>query len=372
VLGARTGSAEKEPGGTYQSKIRALMIKLIHLRGLKLEEQSIIQLFDLLTSECLSSSLESNLPPLSLICNDGTPLQFCISLSRDRSSAQELRYLTEVCMPGMLLPERTKLARSKIPAILESLGAEKYLHMISALLDTILPQERLLPDHPMLGIWFGARHRRGFPPALRLYCKLLWELGDPWVMCRQALDLVGIAGSLEEVRRSLGAHCRPTSIGFECSAFGFGRAKLYLRGYELTRSDVLGYVESIGYARFGQDYTRFHETFVGWKDAYIQRSVVLSLDLCKTPEERQGLKFEIGPHFYVKDDIGVRKCIKELACKFALNTVPYEQVLNLISENVLVPGSMNYHDVVGIGCDASEVPRLTIYLRPNLRGHSAT
>ncbi|MBO3803692.1 MAG: hypothetical protein JTT11_07490, partial [Candidatus Brockarchaeota archaeon] len=95
--------------------------------------------------------------------------------------------------------------------------------------------------------------------------------------------------------------------------------------------------------------------------------IVLSLALSGDSEEPPAIKVEIGPRYYVEDDLGVRELLGDLSCQLSLDSTHYERLLDLISEGALVKGSMLYHDVVGIGCDASEVPRLTAYLRPNLR-----
>ena len=361
---------------TYQSKVRALLEKLIHLHNLQSEEALILQLFNALTRECLAYPLTERLPPFSWICGDGTPIQFSVSLSRNRQERQVLRYVTEVCTPVMELPARVAMARKRVPMLLKLINAMHLQPRINRMLELLLPSPRLLPDHSMFGFWIGVQHHASSAAMLKIYCNLLWQLGDPWSMFHDALRLLDrrdVENAIVTVRKSLGSYCWPNSIGLECTANGFGRVKLYLRGYQLSWSDIDGFLRGLGWVNFEPALLRFHQVLLGGRKTYIPRSVVLSIGAPRKPGESYDVKVEVGPDYYVMDDENALKRIIKLAGELMLDVKPYEQMLDVLSDGALTPGVVRFHDVIGIGLNPQKGPCLNIYLRPDLiRYHKTT
>jgi len=354
---------------TYQSKVRTLLENLIRLYNLQSQKHLILQLFGSLTRECLAYPITERLPPFSLICIDGTPIQFSVSLSRAQQENRTLRYVTETCKPVMLLPARLSLTRERIPVILELINATHLQPQINEVLDLLLPPAQLLPDHSMFGVWIGVQHQARSVSTLKIYCNLLWKLSDPWSMFNDTLrllDRTDVRRVAADARRTLGPYCWPSCVGLEFTAEGFGRVKLYLRGYQLSWSRILDFIQGLDWSGFEPGFVRFHEVLLNGRETYIPRSVVLCIG---APGESGGsydLKVEVGPQYYLKDDECVRRRIIKLARELMLDFKPYEQMLDVFSNDMLTPGAIRYHDVVGVGFNPQIGPRLNIYLRPDL------
>ncbi|MBO3753622.1 MAG: hypothetical protein FGF53_01885 [Candidatus Brockarchaeota archaeon] len=355
---------------TYQSIAEVLLRRLVHAYGLQAEEPLVLLLFRTLTGDCLGIESSEMLPPLSLICGDATPLQFCVSLSQDSQACRALRYVTEVCRPGMSLPARTALTRERIPTLLALVGAGRFQPLIDDVLGRLLPQSRLKPDYPMFGVWLGVQHQAGIPPKLKIYFNLLWELGDPWLMSQDAMRTLGMTDAGELIgksRKNLHTQCRPAAIGFGLTADGFEGAKLYLRGYELSWSDVRSFLQKLGWTGFEQQFVRFHDLLMNRQYVYFPRSTVFSIDVPGKPGETYGVKLEIGPRFYLKEDRDVHQRIISLARELMLDILPYQQALSVLMNDSFSLEETRFHDVVGLGFTPSEGVRLNIYLKPCLR-----
>ncbi|HEY9205698.1 MAG TPA: hypothetical protein VIO58_07225 [Candidatus Methanoperedens sp.] len=374
-MGANTACRNITPAdagiaaSTYQSQVSTLLERLILCYDLQNEEKVIYRIFDELSRESLAFPTAERFPAVSSICGDRTPFQFSVSLSRNRKSGRSLRYVTEICSKDMMLPCRVALAGKRIPVLFDLLGAERSLPKINEVLDMLLPQVRLSPEHPTFGIWFGLRHRVGLPSVLKIYCNLLWQLGDPWHMFGDVIRLLDVDANeaVKDIRTFFSASCRPSSISVECSSDGIGGVRIYLRGYNLSRYVLHDGFEKLGLADFKHDYARFHEMVAGSRETYIPRSAVVSIDVPEKPREPYGIKVEVCPRLYLEDDKEINQRVLGLAQELMIDTSYYEKMLGIISDGALIEGAMHYHDVVGIGFRPYEGIRLNIYIRPNLR-----
>jgi hypothetical protein len=352
---------------TYQERAQILLKKIINTFNLKNEERQIMRLFNVTTRECLSYPVTEGLPPFSWICADGTPLQFSVSLERTSRSRHMLRYVTEICKPTMSLPERMKLTRKRVPQLLEIINAPNLQPKIDELLDSLLPTSSLSPEYSMFGVWIGVQHKADEGTALKFYCNLLWQIGNPWSMFFSALKILDEKNEkMNKIRKLLGDSCHPNSMGIECSANGIGRLKLYLRGYELSLSHARGLLRELNLLEFEGDLMSFHNVFLEKMESYHPFSTVLCVGVPRDEDESHDLKFEIGPKFYLADDEGALSLVTRLAHKLELDVTSYERIIDLFSGGVFSKGVMRYHDIIGIGFDSQNGARLTTYLRPNL------
>lgn len=358
---------------TYQLEVQAKLEKLIHLYNLQSEESLVLQLFNLLTRECLAYPITKKLPRFSWICRDATPIQFSVSLSRQRSHI--LRYIAEVCRPNMLLPERVNISRERIPILLELINSSHLQSIITKVIELLLPSSRLLPDHPKFGVWIGIQHQASVTPILKIYCNLLWRLYDPWSMfynILRLLDRADVRKKFVKVRNSLGDYCWPSFIGIECSNGGIGRIKLYLRSHQLSYSIIQEFLQELGWMGYESAFAQFHEILLNEQKIYHPRSVIFSITAPEYLEEGYSIKIEFGPRRYIKDDEKVYQRIVDLANELMLDVTPYEQMFSVLSDRELTAGSMRFHNVIGIGFNPKKGPRLNIYLRPELRRYYKT
>ena len=326
-------------------------------------------MFNTLTYECLSYPITERLPQCSWICGDFTPIQFSVSLSRTRHEGSTLRYVTEISKPFMLLPSRVALGRKRIPILLELVNATCLQQRINDVLDLLLPSSRLLPDHPRFGFWVGVQHKASLPPALKIYCNLLWQLGDPWSMfydTLRLLDQTNLKSAFMNIQKSLGTYCQPSSVGLECTDDGFSKVKLYLRGYQLSWTNIHNFTKKLDWADFKNGFKLFHKIILSGRETYIPRSVVFSIGATRKPREFYDIKVEVGPNYYLKDDESVRRRIIELAHILMLDINPYEQMLHVFSNGALIPDTMCFHDVIGVGFNPQMGFRLNIYMRPDM------
>ena len=355
------------PNVTYQEKAQILLKKIINTFNLHDEEQQIMQLFNVITRECLSYPVTEGLPPFSWICGDGTPIQFSVSLERTSRSRHMLRYITEICKPTMSLPERVKLTRKRVPQLLEIINAPNLQPKIDELLDNLLPPSSLSPEYSMFGVWIGVQHEADEDTTLKFYCNLLWQMGDLWSMFFNALKILDEKNEkMTKIRKLLGDSCHPNSMGIECSAHGIGRVKLYLRGYQLSLSHIRDLLRDLNLLEFEVDLMRFHDTFLEKMESYLPFSTVLCVGVPRDEDESYDLKLEIGPKFYLTDDEEALSLVTKLAHKLELDVTSYERMIDLFSGGVFSKGVIRYHDIIGIGFDSQNGTRLTTYLRPNL------
>ncbi len=349
--------------------MRFLLKQLIHLYNLQSEEPLILKVFNTLTHECLSYPTTERLPQFSLICGDFTPIQFSVSLSRTRHKGTALRYVTEISKPFMSLPARVALGRKRIPMLLELINATRLQPLIQRVLELLLPSSRLLSNHPMFGFWIGVQHKSSLAPALEIYCNLLWQLGNPWSMSYetlQLLDRIDLLRVIVDIQKSLSYCCQPNSIGLQCNADGFNMARLYLRGYQLSWSSIHNFFKKMGWTSFENGFELFHKVLLSGRGTYIPHSVIFSVGSPWEPREFYDIKVEVGPHYYLKNDETIRHRITELARELMLDVKPYEQMLDLFSNGTLTQDTIRFHDVVGIGFNPQTGARLNIYLRPDL------
>jgi len=352
---------------TYQDRVQGLLRKIIYMHNLHAEETRIMHLFKIITSECLSYPVTERLPPFSWICTDGTPIQFSVSLGGGIVDYHELRYVTEICKPTMSLPERVKLTRKRIPLLLEIIEAQSLLPKIETILDAILPTSYLSPDYSKFGVWTGVQHRANNDVTLKFYLNLLWQTGDPWSLFFNALKTVdGQNGKMTEIRKLLKGSCYPNSMGIECCAHSVGRVKLYLRAYNLSLSETRDLLFKLNLREFETDLRLFHSTFLKKLEQYHPFSAIISIGIPRNEDETYDMKLEIGPTYYITDDMEMIKLIANLAQKLDIDITPYEQMMDLFSDGVFAQGMMHYNDIIGIGFHPESGTRLTTYLKPNL------
>ncbi|MFX0201160.1 MAG: hypothetical protein ACFFCW_34010 [Candidatus Hodarchaeota archaeon] len=363
------GSNIEGSDGTYQSEVRFLLKQLVQLYNLQSEEPLILKVFNTLTRECLSYSVTEKLPQFSFICGDFTPIQFSVSLSRVKREGTALRYVTEISKPFMLLPDRVALGRKRIPLLLELIDATCLQPLIQRVLELLLPQSRLLPDHPMFGFWIGVQHETSLAPSLEIYCNLLWQLDNPWSMSYetlQLLDRIDLLRVVVDIQKSLGYCCQPNFIGLRCNADGFNMIRLYFRGYQLSRSNIHSFLKEMTRTGFENGFELFHKLILGGQETYTPHSVIFSVGSPWEPREFYDIKVEVGPQYYLENDRTIRRRITELARKLKLNVKPYKEMLNLFSNGRLSQRTTRFHDAVGVGFNPQTGTRLNIYLRPDL------
>jgi hypothetical protein len=200
----------------------------------------------------------------------------------------------------------------------------------------------------------------------------MWRNVDPWQLFIDASGTIGAPNSrIESIRGTLGNSCYPNSMGVECGSDGFGRVKLYLRGYDLSLSETRDLLRDFNMLESETDLTLFHSTFLKGSERYHPFSTILSIGIPVDEDEACDMKFEISPVYYVTDDEETFRLIASLALALGIDITPYKQMMDLFSKGMLIQGLMNYHDIIGIGLSQNG-PRLTTYLRPNLtkRGDS--
>ena len=352
---------------TYKYKVESLLKEIIHLNTFENQESHILQLFDALTKETLSYPLIEILPPFSWICEDGTPIQFSVSLTQHTRSM--IRYVTEMCNPVMSLPARVNYTRKNIPMILELINADHLTSRIIKITDILLPSSHLSSNPSLFGIWIGVQHQVNGITNLKFYFNLMEKTTNPWSMFREILQLLELSHLEEDiinVERAFRRSCHPNSVGIECSSNGIEKVKLYLRVYDLSWENIQVFIKNRKWNRFESSSRAFHEIVLNKLERIVPFSMVLCIGFSAINRGSYDFKLEVGPQYYVKDDLGVYKDIHDLAHILKFDVKPYVQILNIFSNGVLKKGKILYHDILGIGFNSQMEPRVNIYLRPNL------
>lgn len=290
---------------TYQSKIRVLVRKLANLCNLQRDEAMIVKIFDTLTRECLAYPTTERLPPFSWICEDSTPIQFSVSLSRNQQNNHTLRYVTEICKPTMDLLDRTNLTRKRLPLILEFLNMNHIEPQVNEALDLLFPSSVLRLDNSMFGIWVGVQHHELLGSFLKIYSNLLGHPDASWNRLLNVLaifDREDIGKTILEMRNSFGACYQPSFIGIECKPQGFGRLKLYFRGYQVSLFDICNLLHELGFDSFDSELFNFHRLILNGRERYSPGSVVFCLSAQKRGEGHYGFKVEVSPRFYLENE----------------------------------------------------------------------
>jgi hypothetical protein len=314
-------------------------------------------IFRLLTKESLQLPAAGPLPRFSGICNDGTPFQFCITLSPDRPG---VRYLTEVGQPGMDLTARVTVTRRRLETVCEVLGCGSRLPSFD-------PLARLLPNGDLEsigGLWVGA----GADPAgirLRLYanCGFGTEF-ERWrrvARCLTELDAEPFRALLRPMAPTLVPNFTPS--GFALTIPGEPRTlKLYLRPRGIEWDAVSRVLARVGGDEAGAMLAAIERALWHPIEALPPHALILSLAHSDGSGSLDA-KLDLCGHCLFTAGADAATTVVRLARRLELDPGPYARARKHIEIDAkeLEPSE---HAFVGVGYHPDRGYRLNVYLRP--------
>jgi hypothetical protein len=319
--------------------------------------RSFESIFRLLTKESLQLPAAGPLPRFSGICNDGTPFQFCITLSPDGSG---VRYLTEVGQPGMDLAARVAVTRRRLESVCEVLGCGPRLPSFD-------PLARLLPNGDLEcvgGLWIGV----GASPAgirLRLYanCGFGTEL-ERWrrvARCLTELDADPFRAALRTIAPMLVPSFTPSGLALTIP--GEPRTlKLYLRPRGLEWDAVSRVLGRVGGDEADAILGAVERALGLPVEALPPHALILSL----AHSEGSGsldAKLDLCGHCLFPAGADAAATVVGLARELELDPGPYVRAREDIETDAreLEPSE---HAFVGVGYHPDRGYRVNVYLRP--------
>jgi hypothetical protein len=288
---------------------------------------------------------EDFLVGVSGLNNDGTPLQLCVSASRRRTV---LRVIGD---PGVQFDDievRYRCARATLRRVLRRFGASALASLAEGTFDRLVPAVRADYRHGMM--WIGVTPGQS---GVAAYAELAplgrtggWDAVAAWLRATLPDDRVA-AGIIDKLRE----HCVPASAGFEGSAPGDTRVKIYFRlahtmGLPDLGLDLLCSAEVVDFLRLAMG------TFGVDQDGLV---------MCVGFELRTGafadIKLDLCGHCLAHGRDAWIDVVDRIVRRLELAPIALDEAL--LRQRCEVA-------FIGLGLDVAREPRLNVYLKPGI------
>ena len=286
---------------------------------------------------------------VSILNNDGAPLQVCLSASQDGVST---RLIADPAWNLGVPAERLAASRAILEQALGQSGSEGLRPLCQGLFRTLLPtEERALNQFTVGFFWIGVGVGK---PGLALYLDAKpygvqagWDLANRWLE-----SVLPDASVSRPLIQQLSPHGNLASIGFEGVSPQAARAKLYWRLKQPTQLDQLG-IELLGDRAFSV----FLTNAIGRRRMNLS-GTVMSLGFDLTTGKVKDTKIDLCGHCLPQSTRQWVDLLDHLCDEFSLPYFPVrEDILQSRCEVAFI----------GLGVDDRRRYRLNLYLKtPNL------
>lgn len=343
--------------GSTRAAVLPALVRMVARAGFTGDQRARFwSVFELLTRESLDFDPSHAERRFSGICRDGTPWQFCATLST--SPALGVRYLTEIGSPSASLGVRTALAVERIVDALEAIGAGGNREIVQMLAGLTPPDD----DH-IAGFWVGFAMDSKASPRLRVYANNGW--GDPtarWLRlidALRALNAGGFGAHLQRLLPLLQDGFSPAGLAVTLPSSP-ALCKLYLRpiaspwaGARAIAREILGSGADGFVAGIEDGFEQRLETLP-------DRSFLLSVagPAVGGPID---VKFDVCGHCVFEDDDRPERVFRRLARSFGLDRSAYD----MMARDLCGPVEKVPHQMVafvGVGGTAAGKHRLNVNL----------
>lgn len=355
---------------TLGEKIRAHIIRLISIFNLNPFSGRILQVYEMLTRESLALDIDTPMPRFSTINNDGIPFEFSVSIGGANGG---LRFLTEIGVPGMSLPNRINMTFARLDNLLSYLGLKNATEEINSAFRILFPKDPM----DLMGWRGGAWIAAGFLPdgrvGLRIYINAAdGDVRERWLRVGRLLSLLGrinASQKLCDLSPLVSEAATPLGVAFDLLPGGLGRIKFYLRTYKCPASLLDSLLGTVGLSQFREPWHEFSKVLLIERSVYPDESIVLSLEFPREPDAEIDLKIDACAHCLFSNDQAAKNACLEIAKRWSIDLKPYEYMLEELSGGYLSEKNLNHHVFFGIGFSHLKSYRFNIYLKPAIAAY---
>jgi hypothetical protein len=355
----QTTWAASQSGYDYIGSQIAALIARFHLHE---SRSQIMQTYENICRDSLAFPGGTHPPDYSRINQDGTPIQYAVTI---RSSQHTLQFLSEAGRAGITGAERMQRNRECLRTLAQRFQADAALSSVSPLLDMLAPETDvdLLAD-PGGAYWIGAAFAAGHTPHLRIYINDCWgKEQERWTRLSRFAAHFGTSPQWRDIATRLAPDLQPlgTAITFNGSQSPTGR--IYLSAYGKLMSFYEELADVYSGSNFMQQLRAFGRCVLGDDHVYPTQTAVCSFGFGEDP--LPSFKLELCAHCLFSSD---HEAVARLRSWFEIanmDATDYLDMLDVLSEGYLSDQAPDLHCYVGLGLRGGR-PYGTIYLKPRL------
>lgn len=349
---------------TWFNRVEGQISSLIDIFNLSSQEQIILNAYHLIGREALNVPLNHRFPKFSTLNNDGTPIQFSVSLGGMKGG---LRFLGEIGNLDTNIIQRKKFTCNRLKEILQLLNLSENEDTIFPILDEILPnRNKEFRNNTGGAMWIGFRFHQNSDPLLKIYANLKWgNIEESKNNFFKTIEQYGFSKSwvkkIVNYLSNINTNWNPLGVAFTLGKKGILETALYMRSYTKTFTKYEKLINELGFEIPYKLVNRFKDELIGNTIGFPSGSLVLSYGMSK---ELISMKIEACCHCIFPNDWNGKRTCSRLLNEAGFESATYESLLDVLSEGNLSKSETNYHCFIGFGVDNSSRNRINIYLKP--------
>ena len=344
-------------------QLRRQLEGLVPLFALSAQAGPILATFDAVCRESLAIDAGRRAPELSRINADGTPLQFSVALSRNRSTP--LQFVGESGVPGASMEQRRRASFASLRALAMSCDVVDEVECLIPTLCQLAPARPELLDNPSGVFWLAPTFWPDAPPSLTVYVNARW--GSPttqWARLDDVVAFFNITNHWHTIAAGAMPALSPLGVAFTVRSQRATSARIYLQAFgeamRLYRALVTNAVPGHGAADV---LDAFRDHVLCLEDRQPTRSAVFSVELMQG--EIVGAKFEHCAHCAFDHDADAAERIDDWLQRTDVDAAIYRDTVSHLNfgrtlSNQVLP---TLHAYVGVGFRGGE-HYTSVYFNP--------
>ena len=344
-------------------QLRRQLEGLIPRFALTAQAGPILAAFDAVCRESLAIDVRRRAPELSRINADGTPLQFAVAFSRNRSTA--LQFVGESGLPGASMQQRRNASLASLRALATSCDLRDEVDDLIPTLCRLAPEQPDLLDNPSGVFWLAPTFWPDAPPSLTVYVNTAWGCSTArWARLDDVAAFFNVRNGWQTIAADAMRAMSPLGVAFTVRLRRTTSARIYLRAFgaptSLYRSLLTDAVSRHDAADVFEDF-RTHVLCL--EDRQPTRSAVFSVELM--PGEIVGAKFEHCAHCAFDHDAHAAARIDDWLQRSHVETAIYRDTVSHLNFGRTLSSQAlpTLHAYVGVGFRGSE-HYTSVYFNP--------
>lgn len=353
----RSVPSAPQSGYVYVGRQIAALIERFNLHE---SRSQIMQTYDDICRDSLAFPGDTRPPDYSRINQDGTPIQFAVTIG---STHPTLQFLSEAGSPNLTGAERIRVNRECITTVAQHLHKNGKLASIIPLLDALAPETDidLLAD-PGGAYWIGAAFMAKREPHLRIYTNARWgKEQDRWARLGRFAAYFDRSPAWQAIASALAPDLQPLGTAITLNGDESPSGRIYLSAYGKPMPYYERLAEVHGGIHFTNQLRAFGRCMLDDEYAYPTQTTVCSFGFGKNP--KLDYKLELCAHCLFASDIEAAARLRSWFEFAHLDAAGYWDLLDLLSEGHLSDQAPDLHCYVGMGL-RNGAPYSTIYLKP--------
>lgn len=327
--------------------------------GLHPQRDVILTAFEIIGAESFGS-FSTEPPRFSRINLDGLPLQYALALGAFEPT---LQFVSEARVPRSSNLAHIKLSKEKIETLCRLLLMDEGTFALTKLLDEMVPETDpdLLSDHAG-ALWISPSFTRHKSPKLTLYMNAKWGSAKKQKDRLERFASYFCAEAHWEKFAALAEdEMQPLGVAVNLSKESQATGRIYLSTFGKRVDYFADLARALNNRSLDVLIERYATITLAAASMYPTQSAVCSIGIGMTRDPE--LKIELCGHCAFANDVDAKaRCLEWLAY-MNIDSQPYLQLLEILSEGCLNPTSSVLHAYVGIGIKEGQ-PYSTIYLKP--------